>query len=694
MPGLLVDLHAALVAERRRWLLWAPVALGFGIALSFALRQEPPAGVALLILIVSLPAGLWLYGRPRTLGRALALGLVLVAIGFSLSLVRAKLVAAPVIERPATYRLEGRIVLAEPRERGERLTLDRLEIEELSPARTPARVRVTVRERLEDLGPGDRVALLARLQRPSAPLLPGAFDYARRAWFERLGGIGYAYGGVTLLDEARQPEGADIAALRRSIALRVKEVVPGDSGAVAAALLTGLRADIPQHVWRHMQLSGLAHLLAISGLHLGLVGGTVFIVLRYLLPLWPALALRFTVKKLAAAAALFTVFVYLLLAGATIPTQRAFLMVGTGLLAIMLDRNPFSMRLVACAALAILLYQPETLLGPSFQMSFAAVLALVAFYENRPREKAPKEDEPNDDRASDERLRAHGPILAYILGVALTTVIASLATTPFAAFHFQRIATYGVLANLLAVPLTAFWIMPAGLLALITMPLGLDAPALWVMGRGVDLLLLVAAAMADLPGAGLNVPLVAPSMLVAFALGGLWLCLWRGPLRWGAALFWLMALPFALGIQVPNIVIDADARMFAVRAPGEPPAISEGSSFTRDVWTRALGHEQARDLPARGAGRAGGIGCDHVGCAATIRGQTVAIARSGAALAVDCRRADLVIALDGPGRCSTDVPVIDLFAIREAQGLALYIEHGRIREQSVRSGRGERLWVD
>ena len=272
--------------------------------------------------------------------------------------------------------------------------------------------------------------------------------------------------------------------------------------------MAGVRSDLDEHTWHDFQVAGLAHLIAIAGLHMSLVAGTVFTVARFLLALIPWIALRVRVHKPAALIAFAVAAFYLAVSGATVPTQRAFVSFGVALVAILLDRNPFSLRLLAWAALAVLAIQPEALGGASFQLSFAAVLGLMATYETF-------------------RLRAHaqadagplGHLRSYVLGVIATTLMASSATAPFSAYHFQTIATYGILGNLIAVPITSFLVMPMGLLGLALMPVGLDAPAFRLMGWGCDAVLWTAHTVASLPGASITVHQWPLSVLLLMILG-------------------------------------------------------------------------------------------------------------------------------------------------------------------------------
>jgi competence protein ComEC len=585
-------LGRTLLAERDRWALWAPVAFAAGILVYFALPSEPsPLLLAVLALGIVAAADGARRQRQAAFRYLGWLALALLLAGFATAQLRTLSVDAPVLPRASVYQLEGTIRTAEPRDAGQRLLLEDLVIERVDRSATPARVRLTIRAMDPPLLPGQRIKVRARLQPPSGAPVPGGFDFAERAFFEQLGGVGFAYGLAEVVGGPAAKGSRPIANLRFAIASRAETVIGGAEGAVAAALLTGLRASIPQEVWRNMQVAGLAHLLAISGLHMTLVAGTVFVACRFLLSLWPALALRVVPKKPAACVALFAAFAYLLLAGATVPTQRAFMMAGVALVAVLFDRNPLSLRLLAYAALAVLVMLPESLLGPSFQMSFAAVVGLIAFYETlrqRRRREAPEEDP----------FRLKSVVLLYFTGILLTTLIASVATTPFAAYHFQRIATYGALANLVAVPLTAFWIMPMGLLALILMPFGLDAPILTVMGKGIAIVLEVAAFATALPGAAIDITPWPGAGLLLIVLGGLWLCLWQTTWRrWGLG---LVGVGILIALPGPS-----------ARSPGRPPRRFRrlADSGRRGTSARAQARHlaQATDAPGRRGNRGAAV---------------------------------------------------------------------------------------
>ena len=672
-------LEANLAEERSRQNLWLPVAFAVGIGIYFALPAEPWS--RLWLVLIAAGGLLPLVAPARTdgsvLGTLLLWGLAAVLIGIATGQLRSQLVAAPVLERRGAYQVEGEVALVDARLRGLRLLVEAPLIEGLAPEVTPTRVRFTVRE--TGIAPGDLVRARVMLMPPSPPAAPGDFDFARRAFFERLGAVGYALGPVETIE--RHAGERWLAGARHRIAEQIREAVPGPEGAVAVALMTGLRGGIPDEVWDDMQAAGIAHLLAISGLHLGLVAGTIFFAIRIAIALVPPLALRIPGKKVAALIALFAAFGYLLLTGATVPTRRAFIMTALALVAIMFDRNPFSMRLVAFAGLIVLALQPESLLGPSFQMSFAAVVTLIAAYETGIGQRP--------DRLSGLDRR----VLLYFTGVGLTTLIASVATAPFAAFHFHRFASYGVVANLVAVPLTAFWIMPQGLLGVLALPFGLDRPCFWLMGEGIGLMLAVAGRVADLPGAALRVPEMPAASLILITLGGLWLCIWRG--RWRR--FGLVGVVFGIGAALParppDLLIDRTGRLVAVRLDDGRVALGpyERDRWVTSQWLERLGQRDPASWPASGS--RDDLRCDPLGCVLARHGRTVALARRPEALEDDCARANLVIGYPRLERCPNGTQLIGPEALRKAGGLALWIGTGGIEVLTNREARGDRPWV-
>ncbi len=665
--------------DARRRVLWLPVGLGLGIAIYFALPAEPPPGPA-AVAGAGLAALAAAVLRRRGPTRALAaFGLALV-LGLLLAVERTQRVAAPVLARPGTHTVEGQVVAVEPRGGRFRLLLEEVRITGLAPAETPVRVRVGAGRAAGDLRAGDRIRLRARLLPPAGPFHPGGFDFARRAWFQRIGAVGWALGAPERLSRGGAGPWERLGELRRTVAERARGRIGGIEGEVAAALLTGLRGGIPGTVWEAMQRSGLAHLLAISGLHLGLVAATAWFAVRYGLALLPAVALRWPLRKLAAAAGILAAFAYLLLSGAPVPTRRAFVTIALALTAVLLDRDPLSMRLVALAATVVLVLQPEAITGASFQMSFAAVVALVAVFETR------------RERLAERPRGALARLLAYPRLVLLTTLVAGLATLPLAAWHFGRIATWGMVANLVAVPLTAFWIVPAGFLALLAMPLGLDGPLFALMGEGIGVLLALARTVAAWPAASLDLPPPPTAALMSFLGGGLWIALWRAPWRWTGLLPALAGLLLALQSRPPDLLVAPGGRALAVRGT-EVAWLEERrrDGLRREQWRRALAVRRLRPLPVEGT--AGPLVCDPAGCVLVRAGLRVAWVRAPRALAADCRRTDLVITPLRGVHCPDGTPVLDGGRLRRLDGAALWLTREGIRVVGVRETRGRRPWV-
>jgi competence protein ComEC len=365
-------------AERSRWMLWLPVALGLGIAIYFELPSEPalwlgPAlAAAALVLVFFAPAG--------SLARAVAIGLVAAAVGFGLIAWRTASLAAPTLSRPLfNINVEGRIADIQRLPEGVRVVLEavRLKGSSVPPVEmTPIKLRVSLTKGAPPLHVGDRILVLANLSPPAGPATPGAFDFQRVAWYQQLGAVGYALAPAAVIDPGK-PDGfvRTIDALRADVVGRIMKALPGPEGGVVAALLAGEQTAVDKDIVQAMRDSGLAHILSISGLHIVFVVALVMGLVRYTIALVPPLALRIDAKKIAAVLALMAALFYTALAGAPVPAQRACAMAGFALLAILLDRTALSLRLVAWSAVIVLAVAPESLTGASFQMSFAAVVA-------------------------------------------------------------------------------------------------------------------------------------------------------------------------------------------------------------------------------------------------------------------------------------------------------------------------------
>lgn len=685
---------AVLSAERERWLLWFPVGVGVGIAAFFALPTDPPPHVAWPAVAAAV-AAVW-FARARPVLLALAVAVFAAALGFAAADRRTWSEAAPVVTRAVgPLPLTGRVAAMEGGPRNARIVLEDVRIDRWPPERTPRKIRLRYAGGGERPAPGATVALRARLLPSSPPAAPGAYDFQRHAFFQGIGATGFVVGPVVAV--APPPQGLaggpalEMERWREIIAARVSAVLSGGAGGIAGALMHGEQSFVPDDAMQAMRDSGLAHLLSISGLHIGLVAGIVMYVVRAGLALFPYVALRWPCKKIAAVCGLSAAVAYTMLVGPSAPTIRSTLMTGLALAAVMTDRNPFSMRLVAFAAVVVMLFAPESMAGPSFQMSFAAVAALIAVYERISGPIA--------------RFRASvGPVWnagVYAGSLALTSVVATVATAPFSLYHFQSIAVYGVLANMIAVPLTGVWIMPLILIIYILMPFGLEGPVLVALGWGVDVVLLVAEQTAALPGAVASFPAMPVAGLAATVLGGCWLLIWKGKQRWWGAAVVALGLSSPAFADRPDVLINDDGRLTAVRLDDGRLALSTGRAerFTAETWLRRDGLSRgelaagAPIWPERGRTPDGSLSCDAESCLYRRNGRTVALVRRPGALAEDCASSDAVAtALQAGRRCKAPT-VVDEAALRRGGAVAFYVRESGVEALSVNDLRGDRIWT-
>ncbi|HSM94659.1 MAG TPA: ComEC/Rec2 family competence protein [Rhizomicrobium sp.] len=674
-----------LAAEAERCALWFPVALGAGIAAYFALPFEPPAGWALPFLAAGmLTAVVAVTGA----GVAARLGLGLIAafgIGFSVAKLRTDHVAAPVLRhRIGPVTIEGAIDTAQLHGKGIRLVLTPRRIGHMR--LMPARVRVSVRNGAEDLKPGDMISIDAVLMPPPSPASPGDYDFGRAAYFMRIGAVGFSFGKPLLI--ARHAEGwsdraADhIAFLRWRMTQHIHDVLSGSTGGIAAALITGDRGAISTDDESALRDAGLAHVLAIAGLHMALVGLGLFWVVRAFLALFPSIALVWPIKKWAAVAALAGATFYLVISGGAVPATRAYVMLAFMLLAILFDRPALSMRSVAMAAAVVLLLRPESIVEPGFQMSFAAVVSLVAVAEwERSLETAESHFWPLPG------------VRRYLRGIAITSFVGSVATAPFAAFHFDRATHYAVLGNLLAMPIMGFVTMPAAALAVLLMPFGLDRVPLVIMGWGIEAMLAVGRWVSALPGAVSITAAWPVSAIALMSFGGLWIAIWRTRWRWLGLAPLLMGAIAAFLVQQPDLLIARDGTTVAIRgADGalrllRPPA----DKFSAAEWLKRDGDD--RDYSAAIATPRDGVRCDAEGCVAkAVGGKIIAAASRAMALQDDCRAADIVIsAVPARGFCAGPQLVIDRFDVARNGAYAVWFAKP-MRVENVREVRGARPW--
>jgi len=687
--GMRAALVRRLEAEQERWFYWLPVLIGCGIGLYFALPSEPYLVTALAPLVCVL-AGRATVGRSSSILAGLLIAASLaIALGFALAKLRVEFVRAPVLTKQiSAAEVRGWVELVEPRaQRGQRLTLRVASIGSLAADATPVRVRITTARAVPGLGPGTFVRLRATLMPPAAPAMPGDYDFGRQAWFRSLGAVGYTLSRPQTEDAAQEAPldlrlWARVERVRQEIGARISASLPGERGAIATALITGERGGISDTTTDAFRDSGIVHILSISGFHMAIMAGAVFFSVRLLLALFPAIALRYPIKKWAAAAAMAGALCYLLISGGAFATVRSAIMVTIMFFAVLLDRPALALRNVVLTAAIILVVFPESLLDVGFQMSFAAVLALVSIYEAL--------------RARPAWLtlmqRPGMRVAIFFAGIVLSTLIASAAVAPFSAYHFHKSQQYAVLANLIALPVCNIVVMPAALAALVVMPLGLEAIPLYVMGWGIDAMVWTAFRVAELPGAVINVPAMPTLAFLMMVSGGLWLMLWQT--RWRLAGLAMIAAGIALAptLRMPDLLIGRDGALVAVRGPGGELSAVGGSrsSFELQRWVEHDGWRSGTEAAVRGAAFA----CDGTGCSAAVGGIPLAVVRHPAAFAEDCRRAGLLVSdLVSPRDCTRPKAVVDFFAARRQGAHAIYIEpDGTIRIETVAGTRGVRPW--
>ncbi|NNU17169.1 DUF4131 domain-containing protein [Parvularcula sp. ZS-1/3] len=638
--------------EARRFILLAPCLMAAGILLWLG-TDEPP-GLFLLLPLLGVTLASWAISvRQMRDGPMLGFRMMSMVLGgMALIALRTELVEAPLV--PAgmeAVTVTGHVAKVEQREGDTRYTVRVESLSGLERSELPRKVRIVWRGE-GDARAGDRVSIRAELRPPPGPAVPGGYDFSRQMRYQGIGGSGFSYAPPAVLERGGSGFGDAVQDLREKVADRIEGVIGGPEGAIAAALATGKRERIPEFAVSALRDAGLAHLLAISGLHMGLVCGFLFWGLRTALVRSERLTLNFPVKKWAAAGALLGGLFYLAMSGGGWSAQRAYIMAAVVFGAILFDRRGISLRNVAVAAIIIMVIRPEAVAAPGFQMSFAAVITLIAAFSFI-EERWPREG---------ERTRLT-KAMGFTGGLFLTSLLAGLATGPFAAFHFGRIASYGLLGNMLAMPIVTLAVMPALVLAMFLMPLGLDALVLLLVGQGLGMVLRIAQWTAGLPGAAGLVPQLAPAGIVLASAGLLTLALLRAPWRLAGAAFLALALPLSFSAPPPDVYISRDLRNVGVVTgdPARPLAIlsKRRDRFTVEAWLQAIGSRvevKSLDAPCR----ARDVACSVGGLS---EGQVIILSgREG--LAAACDGAALVIlrsrALPGDAEgCSAELVALD-----------------------------------
>lgn len=573
-------------AERDQLPLWLPVGFGLGIAAWFALPDAAAwgaflcaAGAAGLAAMALAPATRW--------SRAVGIFALAALIGCAWIWLRAERAAEPVLSRPqmADFSAEVESVHPVPAQEMTRLVVRPAPDARFRGGATPRRLRINVAEGewRDGIGPGATVRVRAWLMPPAPMAVPGAYDFARVAWFRGIGGSGRALELAVLAPPGETRWRDRLADWRQRLSAHIRDRLEGGAGGIAAALATGDQGGIPEEDAEAMRDSGLAHLLSVSGLHLTAVVGAAMLIALRLLALSPRLALHWPLPVIAAGFAAAAGLAYTLLTGAEVPTVRAFIAAVLVLLGMALGREALTLRLVAVGALVVLISWPETLVGPSFQLSFAAIAAIVTLHDH-PRVRALL------SRRDEGAVQKFGRLL---LGLVLTGLVVEAALAPIAIFHFHKAGIYGALANIIAIPLTTFVIMPAEALALLLDPFGLGGVFWWITGTGLRALIGLARAAADAPGAVALLPAIPPAAFGLLVGGGLWLLLWRSYWRiWGLAPV-LAGAAWALATPAPDLIVTGDGKHLALRTDRGDFAIlrDRAGDYVRDLLQESTGSD-------------------------------------------------------------------------------------------------------
>lgn len=669
------------LARPVRMAIWAPVALGAGSIVYYSLQAEPPPALTGVLTIAGLLAVLacWKAAPARPLLWSILMLAAFAAFGFSRTQHHTLSQDTVFVEDSGRARsVEGWIEAVQNRNGRERIILRVASLDGMD--RPPERIRFYARR--GEFGPGEGVSARVVLTPPRRPAVPGGYDPAFAAWFSGLGGTGYAIAPLATAEVSGDRWRRLLARWRWQMAEHIRERAAPETSGIAAALITGDRSGIPPDQAEALRVAGLGHILAISGLHMSLFAGGLFFVARAMGAAIPAFARKYDPRIPAALIALTGALLYLILSGASVSTQRAFVMVSVVLLGVLLKRRAISLQSIALAATIILILQPQSILAPGFQMSFAAASALVAAFDLWRRRETHVRQKGTIDR-----------FVGFWGTLSISSLVAGSATAAYAAFHFNRIAVYGLAANLAAMPVFSLVVMPAGALALALAPFGLDGPALAVMSRGLIWVVWIADGVASWPGSLAPAASAPGAVLALYAFGFVLLVAASGLARRIGAVAMIAAYAAWFVHEPPDAFISEEGVVLA-RFEGEAGAGWASTDRRRARFATSVFLEQAGE-PVR-PGR-DGIECDPRGCAGRAQGLAITASESGETLGEDCAVSDIVVlkAFASPvERAACEARLVDLGELQDGGSIALWLQDGRIiRESQVEARRGRRIWT-
>lgn len=669
------------------------VAFAVGIGAYFSLPSEPSVIMALLGIMGI--AGFWAgLHRVDYRGASLLWLTLLVALGFGRAVWHTAAVETPRLPaQEYTYRVEGWVSAIEASGRSERYTIEVIDIERLAPEETPRRVRIRVTKPADPpIVAGDTINWLAAMQAPPGAVIPGGYDPGQAAYFRSIGGFGFGYGAPRRQADAELGFMSNfqraVVRWRFGLADRVMAVAPAETAGLQAALMTGVRRFIPDEQTENLRVAGLAHILAISGLHMGLLAGGTFTFVTLLLACILPLSRRYDVRKPAAVIGILAATAYLVLSGASVATQRAWVMAVIVFLAVVLDRRVVSMRSVCVAALLTLILHPESLISVGFQMSFAAVAALVVTYQYW-QSIRPAYAQNGIFRRS----------VNFFTSLSVTSLVAGFATGGFALFHFNRFAKYGFIGNLLAMPLFSLAVMPLAVVSLLSMAFGLERLPLWAMGQALLPILAAAEWVAGWPGAMAYIAAPPDWVLPAYGLGFAVVCMARRWMKLSGLALMLISFAGWSRAPIPDLRISEDAKVAFWQAPetGEGEAVLLVDSrrpdrYGRDQFAQRAGLNDVDWLPFKDSLAQ----CDALACRARIGEWQVSILQSPSEVPTECEAADLVILSvrrAGPvARRNCDAVLIDETTLWETGALDVYLKDRLTTKAARPPKRKRRRW--
>ncbi|MEZ5691282.1 MAG: ComEC/Rec2 family competence protein [Rickettsiales bacterium] len=681
----LIKLKHLLYNEKQRFVLWIPVLFAVGIGIYFSLNSEPDIyrtfyGCAVLIVTILL------FRRNPSL-KLLAISLFIISLGILRAEIRTYEVAAPVLRKEIFFRkIEGKITDIINHRKGKKIILSELKIAGVSLENTPKYISVTLRKYSDNIDISDIVSLRGTLFPPPTPSMPDSYDFARMFFYKQLGAVGYSVEEPVIIQKSASSDfRQSLNALRLSITENIIRQMGSDSGNVAAALMVGEQSGISDNIKEIMRSSGIYHVLSISGLHMSLAAMLVFVTVRFLLSLYMPFALRFNIKKISAVVALISSFAYLTLAGYPTSAVRSFIMVASVMLAILCDRSGISLFSLAWAALIILILQPESLLSASFQLSFAATLAILAFYERFSYLLY------RSEMSFSQRIKT------YFLAAMFTSLVATLATMPFVIYNFNRFTIWSVAANMLLMPLVSFVIMPAAVLAFLFMPFSGEYYPLMVLDWGISLMIRGAAFFSSLPYSAINVASPTFYGLVTIIFAGLWLCLWQQKWR-------LLGIPFIVAGMMTvflykpyDMLINDEGKKIALRLKTGEFIFLRGrkNSFEAELWMKKHGSKDVISVKelSKDVGE-----CNRYKCRLTIDGKKITIMRSRKNIEESCDDdPDIVISpnyLDRREGCKNVPLLIDKAYLRKNGATGLRFIQDNVEVKNSSTLRGKRIWVE